>query len=158
MHKQKPPRNKQLFPESICVWGWCRQATPVPIPKPKTEQQASPQSEPQSNEATAPGYSTSKSESDKCAEAMESTLAAAQDVDTGDFYAKNKNYKGALMRYQSALEKKPGDAAIYVRLGRAYEHLNDIPHAKETYIAAANMAGPEKWVAEAKTALERITK
>lgn len=157
MHKQKPPRNKSLAPENVCVWGWCRQPTQMPLPKPnpKTEQQVSPPPEqqpaPDSND-----YSTSKSESDRCLDAMESTIAAAQDVDTGDFYAKDKNYKGALMRYQSALEKKPGDSAIYVRLGRAYEHLRDVPQAIENYSTAANLPGPEKWVGEAKTALARL--
>jgi hypothetical protein len=156
MNKQKPPRNKNPLPENMCIWGWCRQSNQIPIPKRKTEQQENPQPQQQANTSNPNEYSTSKSESDKCLDAMEMTVAAAKDVDTGDFYAKNKNYKAASMRYESALEKKQGDAAIYVRLGRAYEHLNDIPQAKESYSSAANLPGPEKWVNEAKDALTRL--
>jgi tetratricopeptide (TPR) repeat protein len=153
MNKQKPPRNKSLMPHDVCIWGWCPKSR-IPTAKGKTEQQAS--TPPQQQDSNSSGYSTSKSESDRCLDAMERTLAAAKDVDVGDFNAKNKNYKGALMRYQLALEEKPDDAAIYVRLGRAYEALNDTPHAKESYSAAANLSGPEKWVNEAKDALARL--
>jgi len=156
MNKQKSPRNKNLLPHNVCIWGWCPQAVQIPEPKRKTEEQANPQPEQQTDTPNSTAYSTSKSESDKCLDAMEQTVAAAKDVDAGDFDAKIKNYKGALMRYQLALQEKPGDAAIYVRLGRAYEHLNDIPHAKENYTAAASLAGPEKWVKEAKDSLERM--
>ena len=93
---------------------------------------------------------------------MEIALKAAHDVDVGDYYFEQKNYNGALMRYKDALEGKPGDIAIHVRLGRAYEKLNQAAQAVEEYKAALKLAGPEpakdKWSEEAKSALERLRK
>ena len=87
-----------------------------------------------------------------CGEAMKLALQAAHSVEIGDYYFGEKNYKGSLLRYQDALNKKPGDLAIYVRLGRAFEKLNQIPQAIEQYKAAQNLSGPEKWTDEAKSA------
>jgi len=85
MNKQKAPRNKNPLPENMCIWGWCRQAGQIPTPKHKTEQQANPQPERPADTQNIGEYSTSKSESDRCLDAMEMTVAAAKDVDTGDF-------------------------------------------------------------------------
>ena len=87
---------------------------------------------------------------------MEMALDAAHDVDVGDYYFEEKNYNGALMRYNDALNEKPGDIAIYVRLGRVFEKLNQVPQAIEQYKAAQKLAGPEKWSDEAKSALLRL--
>ena len=93
---------------------------------------------------------------DKCDEAMEQTLKAAHDVDVGDYSFEAKNYGGALLRYKDAAEEKPGDAAIHVRWGRALERLNQLPEAMEQYKAAQELAGPAKWLDEAKAALLRL--
>ncbi|HUE51261.1 MAG TPA: tetratricopeptide repeat protein [Terriglobales bacterium] len=61
---------------------------------------------------------------------------AAHNVDVGDQYFGQKNYNGALMRYEDALEIKPGDVAIHVRLGRVLEKLGRFPQAIEAYNAA----------------------
>jgi len=87
---------------------------------------------------------------DKCDEAMEMTLKAAHDVDVGDYSFEAKNYGGALMRYKDAAEEKPGDAAIHVRLGRAFEKLGQLQQAMEQYKAAQELPGPAKWSDEAK--------
>lgn len=87
---------------------------------------------------------------------MERALEAAHDVDVGDFYFEQTNYKAALLRYQDAVEQKPGDAAIHVRLGRVFEKLNQLPKAIEQYQAAQKLAGPEKWLDEARAALLRL--
>ncbi len=76
--------------------------------------------------------------------------------DVGDYSFEEKNYRGALMRYQDALKWKPDDIAIHVRLGRTYEKLNDESHAIEEYTAAQKLGGPEKWTEEASTALKRL--
>ena len=53
------------------------------------------------------------------------------------------NYKGALMRYEDANEEKPEDAAIYLRLGRVFEKLNQRPQAIEQYNTVLKLRGPE---------------
>jgi hypothetical protein len=93
---------------------------------------------------------------DRCNEAMEVALEAAHNVDVGDFNFAEKNYKGAWLRYSDALEEKPGDAAIHVRLGRVFEKLDQGPQAIEQYNAVLKLAGPEKWSREAKAALLRL--
>jgi tetratricopeptide (TPR) repeat protein len=93
---------------------------------------------------------------DKCQEAVEKALEAAHNVEVGDEYFEAKNYNAALMRYKDAVEEKPGDAAIHVRLGRAFEKLNQLPQAIEQYKAAQELAGPAKWSDEAKAAVLRL--
>ena len=87
---------------------------------------------------------------------MEIVLKAAHDVEVGDYYFEARNYSSALPRYQQAAAEKPGDAAIHVRLGRVFERLGQIPQAIEQYKSAQELAGPEKWSDEAKTALLRL--
>jgi tetratricopeptide (TPR) repeat protein len=87
---------------------------------------------------------------------MEMALQAAHDVEVGDEYFAAKNYNGALIRYKDAAEQKPGDAAILVRLGRVFERLGQLPKAIEQYKAAQELAGPAKWLDEAKAAVLRL--
>jgi tetratricopeptide (TPR) repeat protein len=87
---------------------------------------------------------------------MEKALQAAHDVEVGDEYFKDKNFDAALERYQSAVEEKPGDNAIHVRLGRALEKLDKIPQAIDQYKAAQDLPGPAKWSDQAKAALRRL--
>jgi tetratricopeptide (TPR) repeat protein len=87
---------------------------------------------------------------------MKMALEAAHNVEVGDYYFREKNYNGSSLRYQDALEEQPGDLAIHVRLGRAFEKLNQIPHAIEQYKAAQKLSGPENWSDEAKSALQRL--
>jgi tetratricopeptide (TPR) repeat protein len=89
---------------------------------------------------------------------MERALEAARDVEVGDYSFDEKNYRGALMRYQDAANWKPQDIAIHVRLGRAYEKLKQLPQAVEEYTAAQKASGPQKWTDEAKAALQRLQK
>ncbi len=93
---------------------------------------------------------------DKCNEAMEMALKAAHDVEVGDYSFAANNYDGALLRYKDAVEEKPGDAAIHVRLGRVFERLGQLPQAMEQYKAAQELAGPAKWSDEAKAAVLRL--
>jgi tetratricopeptide (TPR) repeat protein len=87
---------------------------------------------------------------------MERALKAAHDVEVGDEYFEAKNYNAALQRYKDAADEKPGDAAIHVRLGRVFEKVGQIPQAIEQYKAAQELAGPKKWLDEAKAALLRL--
>jgi tetratricopeptide (TPR) repeat protein len=87
---------------------------------------------------------------------MEKAVAAAHNVDVGDYYFADKNYNGALMRYQDALAAKPQDLAIQVRIGRTFEKLNKPSQALEQYEAAQKLPGPQKWADEANSALKRL--
>jgi hypothetical protein len=159
VHKQqsnKKHRNSNPFPDVICIGGWCRghsnKQTPPTFPGSTTPESTPPAKNPGENESS----SSSRVPVDKCDEAMEMTLKAAHDVDVGDYSFEAKNYGGALLRYKDAAEEKPGDAAIHVRLGRAFEKLGQLPQALEQYKAAQELAGPAKWSDEAKAAVLRI--
>src|SRR5436190_9726910 len=43
---------------------------------------------------------------------------AEKNIEVGDFYAKQKNYKAAISRYREALEYKPKDAMATFRLAQ----------------------------------------
>lgn len=60
---------------------------------------------------------------------------AAKDIEVGDFYLRQKNYKAALSRYQEALEYKPNDAVANFRLGQCFEKLNNPQDAITHYEA-----------------------
>jgi tetratricopeptide (TPR) repeat protein len=145
---KKNSRNKNPLPDMICIFGWCRStgkqppAKPQPVPREET-----PRTE---------DVSSSRAASDRCNDATERALEAAHNVEVGDYYLAEKNYKAALFRYEDAAEQKKDDNAIRVRLGRVFEKLNDIPQALESYKSAQKLAGPEKWTQEAKAAVARL--
>lgn len=149
-------RNTNPFPDVTCIFGWCRQTsrTPPTIPEP------APQVEPTDNDngTTSDNVSSSRNPQVQCDMAMESALDAAHDVDVGDSSFSEKNYRGALMRYQDAAKSKPQDAAIHVRLGRTYEKLKENQKAIEEYTSAAKMPGPKQWIDEADAAVKRLQK
>jgi tetratricopeptide (TPR) repeat protein len=159
VHKQqssKKHRNSNPFPDVICIWGWCRdhsrKQTPPTFPESPPPESAPQTKSPSENESS----SSSRDPVDKCDQAMEMALEAAHNVDVGDYSFEAKNYEGALLRYKDAVEEKPGDAAIHVRLGRVFERLGQLPQAIEQYKAAQELAGPAKWSDEAKAAVLRL--
>ena len=156
VHKEqskKKHRNSNPIPDVTCIFGWCRDAsskrTPPTFPDPVS---VPPAKNPSGNDSE----SSSRPPVDKCNEAMELALKAAHNVEVGDYSFAAKNYDGALLRYQDAVEQKPGDAAIHVRLGRVFERLAKLPQAIEQYKAAQELAGPAKWLDEAKAAVLRL--
>jgi tetratricopeptide (TPR) repeat protein len=156
VHKQqskKNNRNPNPFLEVICIWGWCHDfsRTPPTFPEP------GPRAEiPSGDDGSSSGMNSSRIPVNKCNDAMETALEAAHNVDVGDYYFAGRNYEGALMRYKNAVEGKPGDAAIHVRLARVFEKLDQLPQAIEQYKEAQNLAGPKKWSDEAGAALLRL--
>jgi len=152
IHKQqskKKHRNPNSLPDFTCIWGWCHDDKRTPSTFPENTPQATNRS---GNEST----SSVKGPLEKCSDALEKALMAAHNMEVGDYSFAAKNYKGALPRYQEAVEEKPGDAAIHVRLGRVFEKLDQLPQAIEQYKAAQELAGPPKWSDEAKAAVLRL--
>jgi tetratricopeptide (TPR) repeat protein len=164
IHKQqsnKKHRNSNPIPDVFCIGGWCRGRSSKPKPPTAPESAPQPTAPESAPKAKSPGENESSSTSsrapvDKCDEAMEMALKAAHDVEVGDYSFEANNYGGALMRYKDATEEKPGDAAIHVRLGRAFEKLRQFPQALEQYKAAQDLAGPAKWSEEAKAGVLRL--
>jgi tetratricopeptide (TPR) repeat protein len=155
MHKQQAKKKHHVaipLPQVLCVGGWCRDLskTPPTLPEPAPRVKVS------NGENRSSPSPASNQLRDKCDNATEMALEAAHDVEVGDYYFDAKRYSAALLRYQDALGEKPGDIAIYVRLGRVLEKLNRVPQAIEQYKAAQKLAGPAKWSEEAKTALMRL--
>ena len=151
LQSKKNNRNKNPLPSGVCIFGWCRGTAKSPPPNVPASTTAPPQEAPSSGDS-----SSSKSPTDKCNEAMERTLDAAHNVEVGDFYFEQKNYKAASFRYQDAAAEKPADIAIHVRLGRVFERLNDLPRAVEQYREAEKLRGAEEWLQEARAALARL--
>ena len=145
---KKRQRNTDPLPQIHCSWGWCIDVstTPPTIPEPAPRVDV-----PSRGNATPIAVAV-----ETCGDAMKMALEAAHSVEVGDYNFGKKNYSGSSLRYRDALEKKPDDLAIHVRLGRAFEKLNQIPQAIEQYKAALKLTGPEKWSDEAKSALQRL--
>lgn len=146
-------RNSNPFPTILCSWGWCIDVsrTPPTFPESSPQLSSSADNNPSSNAAASENAAVQT-----CGDAMKMTLQAAHNVEVGDFYFGEKNYKGSLLRYQEALGEKPSDLAIHVRLGRTFEKMSKIPQAIEQYKAAQKLSGPERWSDEAKLALQRL--
>jgi tetratricopeptide (TPR) repeat protein len=156
VHKQqskKKQRNTDPSPQVTCSWGWCldHSTTPPTIPEPAPRVKI-----PSDKNASSSGTSSGSIPVEKCDNAMAMALEAAHNIEVGDYSFGGKNYNSALLRYKDALEEKPGDTAIHVRLGRVREKLNQFPQAMEQYKAAQKIAGPKKWSDEAKSALLRL--
>jgi tetratricopeptide (TPR) repeat protein len=58
---------------------------------------------------------------------------ADKDVEVGSYYMAEKNYKGAIMRFQDALLYKPGDVVATRKLGQAYEVTGRFEEARALY-------------------------
>jgi tetratricopeptide (TPR) repeat protein len=81
---------------------------------------------------------------------------AMKDDEVGDYYLKQGNYKGALARYQDALQYKENDAVANFRIAQCYEKLKQpddaIPHYREYLKILPD--GP--FAKQAKKALEKL--
>ncbi len=147
LQSKKNNRNKNPMPDITCIWGWCRDKAKAPAGEPAPKVEAPPAPD---------GSSSSRKPVDRCSDTLEDALSAAHNVEVGDYYFEEKNYRAALFRYKDAAEEKPRDPAIFVRMARAFEKLNQVPEAIERYKQALQFTGPDKWHEEAKGALTRL--
>jgi tetratricopeptide (TPR) repeat protein len=146
-------RNSNPFPTILCSWGWCIDVSTTPPTFPESSPQVSSTAD-YNLSSNAPASESAAVQT--CGDAMKMALQAAHNVEVGDYYFGEKNYKASLLRYQEALAEKPSDLAIHVRLGRAFEKMSQVPQAIAQYEAAQNLSGPERWSDEAKLALQRL--
>lgn len=63
---------------------------------------------------------------------------AEKDIDVGNYYMANKNWRGALSRFQSALVLAPENPDVYWGLAECYRHVGQFADARKNY----------EWVAE----------
>jgi len=156
LHKQQSKRKHRQsnpLPQVTCIGAWCvdHSQTPPTIPEPAPQVER-PQGRYKSEGGAHPGTSPG----DACVDATRAALAAAHNVEVGDYYFETRNYSASSLRYNDALEQKPADPAIHLRLGRALEMLNRFPQAIEHYKEVPRLAGSEKWSAEARAAVLRL--
>jgi tetratricopeptide (TPR) repeat protein len=149
----KKQRNGDPSPQVTCSWGWCidHSTTPPTFPEPAPRATV-----PSDNDSTSSATPSENISGETCGTAMKRALEAAHNVEVGDYSFGRRNYNGALMRYKDALEEKPEDVAIHVRLGRVYEKRGELPLAIEAYEAAQKLPRTEEWTDEAKSALLRL--
>lgn len=81
---------------------------------------------------------------------------AMKDIEVGDFYFKQKNYKAALSRYQEALEYKPNDAVANFRTAQCFEKLNNPHDAVEHYEAYLKILPHGPFSGDAQKALTKL--
>jgi len=109
--------------------------------------------------ATAdPNVSSSKQQEPTPYCTPEDVVAADHDVDVGDFNFKDKNYRGAEMRYRSALERVPGEPVATLHLARALEKLGNKSEALDQYKLFLLWKPTGKDAEEANAAIARLQK
>ena len=59
---------------------------------------------------------------------------AAEDEEVGSYYLSNKDWKGALSRFQSALVLDPDNPDVYWGLAEAERHTGDFANARANYL------------------------
>ena len=83
-------------------------------------------------------------------------MKAMKDVEVGDFYYKQENYRAAISRYREALEYKPRDAEATFRLAEALSKTGDVAGAKENYEAYLKILPHGPYAKKAKEALSKL--
>lgn len=161
IHRQQSKRkhrNANPLPQIICIFAWCIDIsrTPPTIPETAPVVHGPKRDSGSGTDSSSAATDLSSAKTDSCDTATRSALLAAHNVDVGDYYFfEAKAYEAASLRYLEALEQKPDDAAIHVRLGRALEKLKQFPQAIEQYKMVPGR-GPERWSKEANGALLRL--
>lgn len=84
----------------------------------------------------------------------------AKCTEIGNFYFKRKQYKGAISRFEEAIETDPNYAPAYLGMGRAYEKLGLNQKALESYRKYLDTLPSDRDAENAKDAqraIERLT-
>jgi len=83
---------------------------------------------------------------------------ADKNIEVGDYYFNQKNYRAAESRYREALEWKPGDAIATYKLGEVFEKEGNLTQARQNYEAYLKILPAGPLADKAKKGLERIEK
>jgi tetratricopeptide (TPR) repeat protein len=81
---------------------------------------------------------------------------AMKNVEVGDYYYSQKNYRAAVSRYQEALQWKANDAIATFKLADAEEKLGNKDAARKNYLAYLKILPSGPKADDAKKALERL--
>ncbi|HLI04179.1 MAG TPA: tetratricopeptide repeat protein [Terracidiphilus sp.] len=76
-----------------------------------------------------------------------------EDIDVGNYYMDNKDWKGALSRFQSALVLAPDNPDVYWGLAECERHLGQYAQARENYLKVMEYDPDSHHAKEAKKAL-----
>jgi tetratricopeptide (TPR) repeat protein len=80
--------------------------------------------------------------------------SAEKDIEVGNYYLDNKNWRGALSRFQSAMVLAPENPDVYWGLAECYRHLGQFADARKNYEIVASYDPDSKHGKEAKKALK----
>lgn len=103
-----------------------------------------------------PGSSAPASPSDVQEMHAWNPYRAVKDDEVGDFYFKQGNYKGAIARYEDALQYKEHDAMANFRLGQCYEKTDQRDLAITHYKEYLKILPQGPFAKQAKKALEKL--
>lgn len=81
---------------------------------------------------------------------------AEKDIEIGDYYMRQKNYRAAISRYREALYWKQNDAIAQFRLGQALEEVGQYTEARKNYEKYLQILPQGKFANDARKALERL--
>ncbi|HTD23450.1 MAG TPA: tetratricopeptide repeat protein [Terriglobales bacterium] len=81
---------------------------------------------------------------------------AEKDVEVGDYYFKQKNYRGAESRYRDALSYKPSDAIATFRLAQVMEKTGRPIEAQQYYADYLKIMPHGPYAADSHKALEHL--
>ena len=79
-------------------------------------------------------------------------------VEIGNFYLRKKKYKGALSRFQEAIQEDSSYAPAYLGLGKAYENIGLKQKALQAYKKYLDALPSEKSALEAKNAQRAVAR
>ncbi|MEI9969410.1 MAG: tetratricopeptide repeat protein [Terracidiphilus sp.] len=79
---------------------------------------------------------------------------AAEDESVGSYYLSNKDWKGALSRFQSALVLDPDNPDVYWGLAESERHTGDFADARANYLKVREYDPGSRHAKEAGKALE----
>ena len=83
---------------------------------------------------------------------------AMKDVEVGDYYFNEKNYRAAESRYREALEWKAGDAIATYKLARVLEKVGDDMQARQYYESYLKTLPNGEFAEKSRKAIEKIDK
>jgi tetratricopeptide (TPR) repeat protein len=83
-------------------------------------------------------------------------LRAAKDIEVGDYYMKEQNYRAAESRYREALIYKPKDAIATFRLAQVFDKTGRAAEAQQYYENYLKILPNGPYARDAKKALTRL--